>query len=139
VGRSPQTSATVRFVPASVLSLSIAIGFVACGQKVANRNIDALNKLYKTAEDNKKALTIKEVEAVLGPPLPSDVKNFTITRQTTKEMPVVVYTYRDKATGQEIDLHFVENKLSNKVMRFGEKQTEDAELQRKMPPRPPAP
>jgi hypothetical protein len=125
----------VRFVPASVLSLSIAIGFSACGPKVADRNIDALNKIYKNAEDNKKVLTIKEVEAVLGPP--TRTRNFTIPRQTTKEMPVVVYYYKEN--GQEIELHFVENKLSNKVLRFGEKQTEGAELQRKLPPRPPAP
>lgn len=135
MGRSPQTSATVRFVPASVLSLSLALGFAACGSKVADRNIDALNKIYKNAEDNKKVLSIKEVEAVLGPP--THTRTFSITRQTTKEMPVVIYYYKDKENGQEIELHFVENRLSNKVLRFGEKTPEDAEL-RKMPPRPPA-
>lgn len=123
----------MRFVPASVLSLFLAIGFSACGSKVADRNIDALNKIYKSAEDGKKSLSIKEVEAVLGPP--THTRTFTITRQTTKEMPVVVYYYKEN--GKEIELHFVENKLSNKVLRFGEKPAEDAEL-RKMPTHPAA-
>jgi hypothetical protein len=124
----------VRFVPASVLSLSLAFGVSACGPKVANRNIDALNKLQKNAEDTKKSVTMKEVEAVLGPP--SHTKSFSIVRQTTEEMPVVVYYYKEN--GQTIELHFVGNKLSNKPLHFGEKPTEDAEL-RKMPPRPAAP
>ena len=121
----------MRFVPASVLSLFLAFGFAACGPKVADRNIDALNKLQKNAEDNKRSLSMKEVEAVLGPP--AHTKSFTIPRQITEEMPVVVYYYKEN--GQTIELHFVGNKLSNRPLHFGEKPAGDAEL-RKMPPRP---
>ena len=131
MGRSPQTSDTVRFVPASVLSLSFAFGFAACGPQVADRNIDALNQLYDAAERSGKSLSIKEVEAVLGQP--KKMEAFPIEMQTTKELPGVRYYYDQN--GQTIELHFIDNKLIRRVQRFGEKPAEDPD-KRTMPPKP---
>ena len=130
MGCSPQSCDTVRFVPASVLSLSIAFGFTACGPRVANRNIDALNQLYDAAERSGKSLSIKEVEAVLGQP--KKVESFPIEMQTTKELPGVRYYYDQD--GHTIELHFIDNKLIQRVQPFGEKSSEDAE-KLKMPPK----
>lgn len=121
----------MRFVPASVLSFSFAIGLVACGPQVADRNIDALNQMYDAAERGGKALSIKEVEAVLGQPRKAEP--FPMEMQTTKELQGVRYYYTQD--GKEIVLHFVDNKLIRRVERFDEKPIEDAE-RRKMPPQP---
>lgn len=116
---------------ASVLFSSLALGLTACGPRVADRNIDALNRLYESAERSGKTLTIKEVESVLGQP--TRVEQFPIEMQTTKELPGVRYYY--KQNGQTVELHFVDNKLIQKVHHFGEPEADEAE-QRKMPPRP---
>ena len=117
---------------ASVLSLSLAFGFAACGPKLADRNIDAVNRLYETAEKSGKSLSIKEVESVLGPP--ARVESFPIEMQTTKELPGVRYYYQQ--AGHTVELHFVDNKLIRRVDHFGEPPTDESE-QLKMPPRQP--
>lgn len=129
MGGSPQTCDTVRFVPASVLLFPLAFGLTACGPQVADRNIDALNQMYDAAERGGKALSIKEVEAVLGQP--KKFEPFPMEMQTTKELQGVRYYYVQD--GQEIVLHFVDNKLIRRAQRFGEKPSDDAE-KRKMPP-----
>ena len=121
----------MRFVPASVLSLSFAFGFTACGPQVADRNIDALNQMYDAAERSGKALSIKEVEAVLGQP--KRAVPFPIEMQTTKELQGVRYYYEQD--GRTIELHFIDNKLIRRVQPFGDKPTEDTE-KRKMPSKP---
>jgi hypothetical protein len=121
---------TVRFMLASVLSFSSAIGFTACGPHVADRNIDAINHLYETAERSGKSLTIKEVESVLGQP--KKIEAFPIEMQTTKELPGVRYYYEQD--GHTVELHFIDNKLIRRVQRFGEEPAGDAE-KRKMSPK----
>ena len=123
----------MRFVLASVLPLSFAFGFAACGPKVADRNIDALNKMYDAAERSGKSLSIKEVEAVLGPP--KDSQPFPIEMQTTRVLQGVRYYYVQD--GQTIELHFIDNKLIRRVQHAGEKPAEDSE-KHMMPPRPAA-
>ena len=118
----------MRFVPASVLSFSFAIGLAACGPRVADRNIDALNQLYDAAERTGKSLSIKEVEAVLGQPTES--VPFPIEMQTTKELQGVRYYY--KQDGQTVELHFIDNKLIRRVSRFGDNPPEEP-ARRKMP------
>jgi len=113
---------------ASVLSFSSALGFTACGPQVADRNIDAINHLYETAERSGKSLTIKEVESVLGQP--KKVESFPIEMQTTKELPGVRYYYEQN--GHTVELHFIDNKLIRRVQRFGEQPGDEAE-KRKMP------
>ena len=112
--------------PASVLYLSFAIGFAACGPRVEDRNIDALNRLYENAERGGKTLTIKEVESVLGQPV--KVEAFPIEMQTTKELRGMRYYYAQD--GQTVELHFIDNKLIRRVQRFGEKAIEDSEIRR---------
>jgi hypothetical protein len=121
----------VRFMPASVLSFSLVLAFAACGPQVEDRNIDALNRLYEIAERTGKAVSIKEVESVLGQP--RRVESFPIEMQTTKELLGVRYYYQQR--GHTVELHFVDNKLIRRVEHFGEQPAETE--QRKMVPRAP--
>jgi hypothetical protein len=97
---------------------------------VADRNIDALNQLYDSAERTGKSLSIKEVEAVLGQP--TRFVPFPIEMQTTKELQGIRYYYEQD--GQTIELHFIDNKLIRRVQRIGEKTPEETSI-RKMPPK----
>jgi hypothetical protein len=118
---------------ASALSFSLFIAFSACGPRLADRNIDAVNRLYEQSEKTGKSVSIKEVEAVLGQP--TRVENFPIEMQTTKELPGVRYYYVQGT--HTIELHFLDNKLIRKVDHFGETPAPEEPEQRKMPPRPP--
>ncbi len=120
----------VRFMLASVLPFLLVAAFAGCGPRVENRNIDALNELYETAERSGKSVTIKEVESMLGQPL--KVESFPIEMQTTKELPGVRYYY--KQGGNTVELHFIDNKLIRRVQHFGAQPAETESL--KMPPRP---
>jgi hypothetical protein len=117
---------------ATAFSLSCALVYSACGPRLADRNVDAVNRLYEQAEKSGKALSIKEVESVLGPPDKTEL--FPMEMQTTKELHGVRYYY--KQGGATIELHFVDNKLIERVYHFGEKPAEESE-QLKMPPRQP--
>jgi hypothetical protein len=114
---------------ATALFLSWTIGFSACGPRLADRNIDAVNRLYDQADKNHKDVTIKEVEAVLGQP--TRIESFPIEMQTVKELPIVRYYY--KQGDQTIVLHFVDNKLSKQVYHFGEPTPSEGEQRRMMP------
>ena len=121
---------TVRSMPASVLFSTLILGFAACGPRVTNRNIDALNAQFDSAEKNGKGLSVKEVEAILGQPTKQET--YQIEQQTVREMPMVRYYYVEN--GQTVALHFIDNKLQNRVVHFGAKPSEDAPL--RMPPKP---
>jgi hypothetical protein len=112
----------VRLMLASVLSFFLAFDFAACGPQVADRNIDALNRLYEAAERSGKTLSIKEVESVLGQPTRSEA--FPIEMRTTKELPGVRYYYEQD--GRIVELHFIDNKLIRRAQRFGEKPIDEA-------------
>ena len=118
--------ATVRSMPASVLFSTLILGFSACGPRVTNRNIDALNAQIDTG----RTLSLKEVEAILGQPTRQET--YQIEQQTVRELPMVRYYYVEN--GQTVELHFIDNKLQNRVLHFGEKPAEDAPLH--MPPKP---
>jgi hypothetical protein len=122
----------VRSMPATAFSFSCALAFSACGPRLADRNVDAVNRLFDQAEKTGKSLSIKEVESVLGPP--EKTEQFPMEMQTTKELHGVRYYYKQGA--HTIELHFVDNKLIRKVEHFGEKPVEETE-QLKMPPRQP--
>jgi len=117
---------------ASALSFSCAFGLSACGPRLTDRNIDAVNRLYEQAEKSGKALSIKEVESVLGPPTRTEA--FPIEMQTTKELPGVRYYYQQG--GHVVELHFVDNKLIRRVDHFDEPAPQESE-QLKMPPHQP--
>jgi hypothetical protein len=123
----------VRSLLASTFTLSCAVGFSACGPRLADRNIDAVNRLYEQAAKTGKPLSIKEVEAILGQP--TRVENFPIEMATTKELPGVRYYYRQN--GHTIELHFLDNQLIRKVDHFGETPAPEESEQLKMHPRQP--
>jgi len=114
-------------MPASVLFLTVVFGLSACGPRVTNRNIDALNAQM----DAGRALSIKEVEAILGQPTRRTTQQ--IEQQTTRELPVVRYYYEEN--GKTAELHFVDNKLQNRVPHFGDQPPTAAPLQMKPKPR----
>ena len=122
--------ATVRSMPASVLFSTLILGLAACGPRVTDRNIDALNAQFEAAEKTKKGLSIKEVEAILGQPTRQET--YQIEQQTTRELPMVRYYYEEN--GQTVELHFIDSKLQNRVVHFGAKPSDDAPL--RMPPKP---
>ena len=117
----------------SALLLATLPGFTSCEPQIANRNLEAINRLYEAAEKNGKSVSIKEVESVLGHPLKSEA--FPIEMKTTKELPVVRYYYQQD--GQTVELHFIENKLIRRVQHFGTAPREQQAESRKMPPRTP--
>jgi hypothetical protein len=77
-------------------------------------------------------VTLKEVEAVLGQP--TRVENFPMERQRTEELPGVRYFYRQG--NDTIVLHFVDNKLIQRVYHFGETPVPDQTEHLRMIPRP---
>ena len=119
----------------SVLSITISLGFAACGPRVENSNIDALNRLYETAERSGKSLSIKEVESVLGQP--KKMESFPIEMQTTRELPGVRYYY--KQGDSTVELHFIDNKLIRRVLKFGEHLPEEKDMPGSRTMIPPAP
>ena len=118
--------AIVRPMPASVLFLTLILGLSACGPRVTNRNIDALNAQI----DSGRTLSIKEVESILGQPTRKEARH--IEQQTVRELPLVRYAYAQD--GQEVELHFIDGKLQNRAVRFGEKAPETAPLKMKAKP-----
>lgn len=110
-------SANVRSMPATVLFSTLILGIVACGPRVTNHNIDALNAQFDAAEKSGRSLSSKEVESILGQP--SRQETLTIEMQTVKEVPGVRYYYEED--GQTVELHFIDNKLIRRGHHFGEK------------------
>lgn len=111
---------TVRFISASVLFPTLILGFSACGPRVTNRNIDAVNAQFDTGRN----VSLKEVEAILGQPTRQEARK--IEQQTIRELPMVRYYYVEN--GQTVELHFIDNKLQNRVVHFGEKPADNAPL-----------
>lgn len=103
-----------------LLTLPLA-GLTACGPKVTNQNIEALNKQFDTVERSSKAMSLKEVESIMGPP--TRVESFPIEMRTVKELPGVRYYYEQD--GQTVVLHFIDNKLIRRVLKFGEDAQEE--------------
>ncbi len=111
-------------MPASLL-LSIPLAaLVACGPTVTNQNIAAVNEQFDALEKSGKTLSIKEVESMLGPPV--RVETFPIEMRTVKELPGVRYYY--KQGDATVELHFIDNKLIRRVLKFGEHPPEEKDM-----------
>jgi len=111
-------------VPRMPFSLLLSLPFAAlaaCGPKVTNDNITALNRQFEQAEKAGKSITLKEVESIMGPP--GRTESFPIEMRTVKELPGVRYYYEQD--GQTVVLHFIDNKLIRRVLRFGEDPAEE--------------
>ncbi len=122
-------------MPASLLHLLPLAALAGCGQTVTNQNIAAVNQQFEAVEKAGKSLSIKEVEAILGPP--KRVENSRIEMQTVKELPVVRYYYQEG--DQSVELHFVDNRLIRRVLKFGERPAEEKDMPGNKIPIPPAP
>ncbi|HEX8294905.1 MAG TPA: hypothetical protein VF593_01280 [Chthoniobacteraceae bacterium] len=114
-------SALVHRMPASLLLSLPLLTIAACGPKVTNDNIEALNRQFEAAERNGRSVTLKEVESIMGPP--HHVENFPIEMRTVKELPGARYYYEQD--GQTVELHFIDNRLIRRVLRFGEDPPEE--------------
>ena len=122
-------------MPASLL-LSIPLAaLVACGPTVTNQNIAAVNEQFDALEKSGKTLSIKEVESMLGPP--ARVETFPIEMRTVKELPGVRYYY--KQGDATVELHFIDNKLIRRVLKFGKHPPEEKDMPGERTMIPPAP
>ena len=122
-------------MPASLL-LSIPLAaLVACGPTVTNQNIAAVNEQFDALEKSGKTLSIKEVESMLGPP--ARVETFPIEMRTVKELPGVRYYYQQGDS--TVELHFIDNKLIRRVLKFGEHPPEEKDMPGERTMIPPAP
>lgn len=104
---------------------AMTIALTACGKRITNANIDAVNGAFDRAENLprieglERGVSPKEVESILG--MPNRVETFKMEIQTRK--PVVDGTrYIYDQDGQKVVLHFVDNKLISKAPYFGEKE-----------------
>lgn len=122
-------------MPSSLLLSIPLIALVACGPTVTNENITAVNDQFEALEKSGKALSIKEVESMLGPP--SRVETFPIEMRTVKELPGVRYYYKQGET--TVELHFIDNKLIRRVLKFGERPAEEKDMPGARTMAPPAP
>jgi hypothetical protein len=111
-------------MPSSLLLPIPLIAFVACGPTVTNQNIAAVNEQFEALEKGGKTLSIKEVESILGPP--TRVETFPIEMRTVKELPGVRYYYKQGDT--TVELHFIDNKLIRRVLKFGEHPAEEKDM-----------
>lgn len=111
-------------MPASLLLPIPLVALVACGPTVTNQNIAAVNDQFEAMEKSGKGLSIKEVESILGPP--TRVETFPIEMRTVKELPGVRYYYKQGET--TVELHFIDNKLIRRVLKFGEHPPEEKDM-----------
>lgn len=108
-------------MPFCLLLILPIVALTACGPKVTNQNIEALNMQFTAAEKSGKAMSLKEVESIMGPPARMEV--FPIEMRTVKELPGLRYFYEQD--GQTVVLHFIDNKLIRRVLKFGEDAAEE--------------
>lgn len=94
----------------------------ACGPRITNANIDALNREFAKSEQGEQKSTReagvspKEVESILGPPKRIEVKT---VERPIKEVKLVRYYYEQD--GQTVELHFFDNRLIARVPHLGGK------------------
>ena len=108
---------------AASLLLPIALTLTGCGPRVTNANIDAVNREYDAAERSGKAVTLKEVESILGQP--TRAVSFPSEKPSVKELPGARYYYEQD--GKTVELHFIDGKLIRRVPHFGETPAEFGE------------
>jgi hypothetical protein len=122
-------------MPSSLLFPMPLVLFAGCGPTVTNQNIDAVNEQFEAMEKGGKSLSIKEVESMLGPP--ARIETFPIEMRTVKELPGVRYYYTQ--SGKTVELHFIDNKLIRRVLKFGEHPAEEKDRPGNRTEIPPAP
>ena len=130
-----------RRLAACILPIVLGLTTTACGRRITNANIDALNSAFDRSEKTgrtetgERGVSTKEVESILG--VPTKVETFKMELQTRK--PVVEGTRYIYEQGKDIVvLHFVDNKLISKAPHFGDTVEPGAE-EKKSSQQPPQP
>jgi hypothetical protein len=96
--------------------LSIVL-LTACKPDISNANIAAANERQVKAEQGgRRGLSPKEVESILG--LPDRVENTNLELETQKKQVPITRYYYDQ-NGQTLELHFIDNKLIDKIPLWG--------------------
>ena len=103
--------------PLPLSALLLPLWLTACKPQITNANIEAANTRQEKAEQTtRKGLSPKEVESILG--LPDRVENNTLELETQKkQVPITRYYYQQD--GQTLELHFIDNKLIDKIPLWG--------------------
>ena len=107
---------------ASLFLFPVLLALSACGPRITNDNLAVVNRQRLALETagTGKGLSPKEVESILGQP--TRIESFKIPLETQKPfLDGIRYTYVQD--GEEITLHFVDNKLISAVPMFGAKPT----------------
>ena len=100
------------------LCTSAALFFlVSCGPRFTNDNIDVVNREFAEGENiGRGGVSAKEVESILGPP--NRVEPYVLRLEKQKnEHPGLRYYYVQD--GEELELHFLDNKLISRVPKLG--------------------
>jgi hypothetical protein len=97
-------------IPCSVLLVFLT---TSCKPHISDANVDAVNQRHAKAEMQERgSLSPKEVESILGPP--DQTESTTIELETQKkQVPVTRFIYQQN--GKQIELHFIDNKLIDKI------------------------
>ena len=101
---------------ACTLIISISFALLACGPRITNANLEAVESQRVALEKLNKGISPKEVESILGQPTRSETTQLPLETQK-KEVDVVRYFYEQD--GQTVALHFVDGKLISSVGHFG--------------------
>lgn len=106
----------------SAVALSLLLAaFPACGPRFDNRNIKVLNEEFDKAEALAKqgvrdpGVSPTEVQSVLGPPKRVETTRLPLETQK-KEVAVTRFYYEQD--GQQLELHFFDNKLIARIPRL---------------------
>jgi hypothetical protein len=108
---------TVRHMVPTLSLIAISAAFTACGPTITNENLKVVDDQRAKLEVLGKGLSPKEVESILGQPKRVQTTRLALETQK-KEVDVVRYYYQQD--GEEIELHFVDNKLIHNAPRLGQ-------------------
>lgn len=103
---------------ASFFFIVLALAISGCGPRITNDNLQVVDDQRVKLDGTGKGLSPKEVESILGQPSRQEMTKLPLETQK-KEVEVIRYYYVQD--GEEVLLHFVDNKLINEVPRFGMK------------------
>jgi hypothetical protein len=109
----PPFASTLPFVPVVLIAAPLALLVTSCKPNISDANIEAVNQRYVKADlQERGSLSPKEVESILGQP--DQIESTTIELETQKkQVPVTRFIYQQN--GKQIELHFIDNKLIDKI------------------------
>jgi hypothetical protein len=104
---------SILFYFAPPLAAAAIFCTTSCKPNISDANIEAVNQRYVKADlQERSGLSPKEVESILGQP--DQIESTTIELETQKkQVPVTRFIYQQN--GKQIELHFIDNKLIDKI------------------------